>query len=175
MTSSRIIGIDPGSVVTGFGVIDVNGSKSTWVASGCIRLGNGEISVRLAKLFQELKFIAEKYQPQEAAIEKVFVAKNAASALKLGQARGAAICALAHYQNGDDPLPIDEYSPTEIKKSIAGGGRADKDQVRHMVRALLGINRDMSADESDALAVALCHAHCRGSQLGRLLAQAGAR
>lgn len=151
---TRILGIDPGSRITGFGIIDCTGTRNVYVASGCIRLGNGEFMSRLKAIFSSLCEVVETYQPQHVAIERVFMARNAGSALKLGQARGAALCAVLH-----GGLTVSEYSPTEIKQAVVGRGRADKEQVQHMVQALLKLSAVPQADAADALAVALCHVH----------------
>ncbi len=157
----RILGIDPGSRITGFGIIDVQGQKNTHVHSGCIRTSkDSEFSTRLKEIFIEVSVLMEKYQPQELAIEKVFMNKNADSALKLGQARGAAMVAA---MQGD--LEVFEYSPNRIKQSIVGRGHADKSQVQHMIKMLLLLAKAPQEDQADALAVAVCHAHSRQSAL----------
>lgn len=150
----RILGIDPGSRITGYGIIETDGRNSCRVTSGCIKTPDGELPQRLAVIFDAISNIVTEFQPQSTAIENVFMAKNAASALKLGQARGAAICAMA-----TRGLDVAEYSPRGIKQAVVGNGGADKDQVQHMVKLLLNYKQLMKADESDALAVALCHAH----------------
>ena len=155
----RILGIDPGSRITGFGVIDVSGSKSVHVDSGCIRIGDGLLTERLKRLYESLTEIINETAPDEFAIEKVFVSRNADSALKLGQARGVAICVAALAG-----LPVAEYAATQIKQAIVGSGRADKPQVQHMVRVLLGLAGHVQADAGDALGVALCHAHMRATR-----------
>ena len=151
----RILGIDPGSRVTGFGVIDSDGRRNRHVASGCIRL-DGEVAVRLGDIYTAISALITEYRPVSCAIENIFMSKNAMSALKLGQARGAAICALAV-----GGLAVHEYSPREVKQALVGGGGADKHQVAYMVALLLNYRDPMKLDESDALAVALCHAHSR--------------
>ncbi len=150
----RIIGIDPGSRITGYGVIDSDGRRSIHIASGCIRLKQDELPQRLGVIFHEIAELIKIHCPAEMAIEEVFVSKNANSALKLGQARGAAICAGVVAN-----LPVGEYAPRAIKQAVVGSGAADKDQVQHMVKRLLNLSCDLSADQSDALAVALSHAH----------------
>lgn len=150
----RILGIDPGSRVTGFGVIVSDGLRSEHLASGCIRVTGDEFSHRLGEIFRQVAEVIEEYTPVEVAIEQVFMSKNAASALKLGHARGAAICAAVVAG-----LPVAEYTPRMIKQSVVGTGSADKMQVRHMVRRLLNLDVDLTTDQSDALAVALSHAH----------------
>ncbi len=150
----RIIGIDPGSRITGYGVIDSDGRHSIHIASGCIRLKQDELPQRLGVIFHEIAELIKIHCPVEMAIEEVFVSKNASSALKLGQARGAAICAGVAAN-----LPVGEYAPRTIKQAVVGSGAADKDQVQHMVKRLLNLSCDLSTDQSDALAVALSHAH----------------
>ena len=152
----RILGIDPGSRVTGFGIIDVDGDRATLVRHGIIRTGNGEFTERLGIIFAELGALIEQYQPSEAAVETVFVSHNAASALKLGQARGAAVCAVI-----SRGLAVAEYSPRSIKQAIVGRGGADKVQVQHMVSVLLQLQDTPAEDAADALAVALCHQHTK--------------
>jgi len=152
----RILGIDPGSRVTGFGVIDSDGVRSTLVASGCIRLGDEDFCARLGRIFAELQDVLARHRPAEVAVEQVFVAHNAQSALKLGHARGVAICAAV-----TSGLPVYEYTPRAVKQAVVGTGAADKAQVQHMVRRLLAIDAELAADAADALAVALGHAHGR--------------
>lgn len=152
-----ILGIDPGSRKTGFGIINVIGSKSEYITSGVIRMKDSdELPERLKVIFDSLTQIIEQYCPQEMAIEQVFMAKNAASALKLGQARGAAIVA-ATAQN----VPVSEYEARKVKQSVVGNGAADKFQVQHMVKTLLRLPASPQEDAADALAVALCHANTR--------------
>ncbi|MGH8307078.1 MAG: crossover junction endodeoxyribonuclease RuvC [Gammaproteobacteria bacterium] len=152
----RILGIDPGSLFTGYGVVDNDGQKLKHVASGCIRTAGGEFAGRLREIFYGVDAVVTEFRPQELAVEKAFVHKNADSALKLGQARAAAICAtLSH------PLPLHEYTPREVKLALTGKGSAGKEQVQHMVKLLLGLQGRLQADSADALAVAICHAHSR--------------
>ncbi|MCU7810336.1 MAG: crossover junction endodeoxyribonuclease RuvC [Candidatus Thiodiazotropha sp. (ex Notomyrtea botanica)] len=150
----RILGIDPGSRITGFGLIDSDGMKSSHITHGVIRLQGEALPPRLGEIFAQVSALIEQHRPEVMAIEQVFVAKNPSSALKLGQARGAAICAAM--QHG---LDVSEYTPTRIKQSVVGTGRADKGQVQHMVRMILGLSENPQADAADALAVALSHAH----------------
>jgi crossover junction endodeoxyribonuclease RuvC len=150
----RILGIDPGSRVTGFGVIDSDGRQSRHVCSGCIRTAGGDFSARLGEIYLGIRSVVAEHAPDEVAVEQVFMAANAASALKLGHARGAAVTAVVVAE-----LPVFEYTPRAVKQAVVGAGGAEKEQVQHMVRLLLGWQRSMSLDESDALAVALCHAH----------------
>jgi len=150
----RILGIDPGSRLTGFGIIDVKGDQATLVRHGVIRTGAGEFTERLGIIFAELTALIRQYEPSEAAVETVFVSHNASSALKLGQARGAAVCAAIALG-----LPVAEYSPRSVKQAIVGRGGADKVQVQHMVSVLLQLQETPAEDAADALAVALCHQH----------------
>ena len=154
MTTRRILGIDPGSRITGIGIIDTDGRRNQHVFSTCLRLGDAFFPERLGTIFSELTRIIREYQPIEMAIESVFVSNNPASALKLGQARGAAICA-----GVVAGLPVAEYSPKEVKQATVGKGGADKAQVQHMVKLLLSLQGRLQVDTADALAVALCHAH----------------
>jgi crossover junction endodeoxyribonuclease RuvC len=153
-----ILGIDPGSRLTGYGVIRQHGSKFEYVASGCIRMTLGEIPDRLKQIFDGISQIIEQTQPTVFAIEQVFMARNPDSALKLGQARGAAI--VAAKVGG---LDVYEYSALQVKQSVVGTGAADKAQVQHMVRTLLKLQANPQADAADALAVALCHGHTQQS------------
>ena len=150
----RILGIDPGSRITGFGIIDSDGRSSRHVASGAIHVQGEDLAQRLGMIFREVAAVVEEYRPEQMAVEEVFVSHNPSSALKLGQARGAAICAGVLRD-----LPVAEYTPREVKLAIVGTGAADKAQVQHMVRMLLGLKAALQADRADALAVALCHAH----------------
>ncbi len=155
---TRILGIDPGSQNTGFGIIDVDGSHHTHVHSGRLKIAGDGLPDRLGFIFSEIHQLMQQWQPDEAAIENVFMARNADSALKLGQARGAAICAMV--QQG---VAVAEYSPREIKQSVVGKGSAAKEQVQHMVKVLLNLPAMPQADQADALGVAICHAHMRAS------------
>lgn len=155
----RILGIDPGSRVTGYGLIDSDGRSSRHVASGCIRLGTGDLPPRLGRIFAEVAALVAEYAPEVLAVEQVFVAKNAASALTLGHARGAAITACV--QAG---LEVFEYTPRAVKLAVVGSGAADKAQVQHMMRMLLGLAKSPASDAADALAVALCHAHTNSTR-----------
>jgi crossover junction endodeoxyribonuclease RuvC len=152
----RILGIDPGSRVTGYGLIDSDGTATRYVASGCIRTESGELAPRLQTIFEGVRSLVCEYRPGEIAIEKVFLHRNADSALKLGQARSAAICATF-----TDGVAVHEYAARAVKQAVVGSGGADKPQVQHMVRALLRLSSSLAPDEADALAVALCHAHSR--------------
>jgi crossover junction endodeoxyribonuclease RuvC len=152
----RILGIDPGSRASGWGVVDVEGSRLACVRSGVIRPREAELAERLASIARDLETLIRETGPQGAAIETVFAARNARSALLLGQARGAALvaCGLAG-------LPCAEYAPSQVKRAVVGHGAADKSQVQRMVQRLLGLERLPAQDEADALAVAVCHAHNR--------------
>lgn len=153
----RILGIDPGSVTTGVGVIESDGRQHSLLFYGVIKTGGGEIPDRLKVILSDVTQLIEQWQPHEVAIEDVFVGNNAMSALKLGQARGAAICAAV--QSG---LPVSEYSARQVKQNIVGTGAATKEQMQHMVKSLLAIEVDqLQADAADALGIALCHSHSR--------------
>jgi crossover junction endodeoxyribonuclease RuvC len=158
--SVRIIGIDPGSQRTGVGIIDVDATgKSRHVFHAALNLlGNDSFAERLKQIFDQLGAIVAEYAPQEAAIERVFMARNPDSALKLGQARGAAICAVVHHGVG-----MTEYAAREVKQAVVGTGAGDKAQVQHMVGILLQLPGRLQADAADALAIALAHAHTRVS------------
>ena len=159
----RILGLDPGSRRTGFGVIECGSVKSTQLANGCIVAGTGSLNERLRSIFEGVQELIERFNPDEIAIERVFLNRNVDSALKLGHARGAALCAVPH------AMPVFEYAPRAIKLAVVGFGGAEKTQVAHMIRALLSVEGRISADASDALAVAVCHAHSRRMQfLGRV-------
>ncbi|OQW73798.1 MAG: crossover junction endodeoxyribonuclease RuvC [Proteobacteria bacterium ST_bin11] len=151
---TRILGIDPGSRITGYGVVESTPRGIRYLASGCIRIKSDEFPERLKQIFDGVSQVIELYRPEQMAIEQVFMHKNADSALKLGQARGAAICATL---NRD--LPVFEYAARQVKQALVGKGNADKLQVQHMVKILLSIQGDMQIDASDALAIGLCHSH----------------
>jgi len=152
----RILGIDPGSRLTGFGVLDFVGDRPTYVASGTVRSPDGTLPDRLRRIFVSVGDIVDKYQPDAVAIESVFMAKNASSALKLGHARSAALCATFAFE-----IDVFEYAPREIKQAIVGTGSASKAQVQHMVTALLQLDAVPSSVAADALATAICHGHQR--------------
>lgn len=157
----RILGIDPGSVTTGYGVIESDGVKSVHITHGVIRNEGAPLTERLGTIYSALDELIRKWQPAEAAVEEVFMSRNAASALKLGQARGAAICACVIHR-----LPVSEYSARFIKQSVVGSGAATKEQIQHMVKMLLNYHRDITSDAADALAAALCHAHSHMNKAG---------
>ena len=159
-----ILGIDPGSRITGYGVIVSNNNQFTHLVHGCIRTSDPNFSQRLQQIFAGIEAIVQQYQPVEVSIEQVFLARNAASALKLGQARGAAITAVAN-----QAIPVAEYSARQIKQAVVGYGAAKKDQVQHMVKCLLNLSQPLQADAADALAIAICHANNR-SGLAALVA-----
>ena len=154
MSKKRILGIDPGLNRTGFGVIDADGSRLTFVTAGCIHVPTGTLSERLGTIFRELSAVIAETNPDCAAAEQVFVNINPRSTLLLGQARGAALACAAHHG-----LAVAEFSPSEIKNSIVGTGRATKTQVQVMVSTLLKLSGDIQADAADALACAVTHAH----------------
>jgi crossover junction endodeoxyribonuclease RuvC len=165
---ARILGIDPGSLSTGYGIIDSEGQTLQYVACGRIRTGGEDFAQRLADIYFGVARLVDEYSPHEIAIERAFVHKNADSALKLGQARAAAICGTLVKS-----LPLHEYSPKEVKLAVVGKGGAGKEQVQHMMRVLLGLKGELQADSADALAVAVCHAHSRGlkARLAGLMTQ----
>lgn len=150
----RILGIDPGSRITGYGVIDLVGVIPNYVASGCIRTAEGALEQRLAQIYAGVAEVIELHRPNAVAVERVFMAKNADSALKLGQARGAALVCISNHG-----LSIGEYAARQIKQAVTGQGGADKSQVQHMVTAILKLSATPQADAADALAIALTHAY----------------
>ncbi len=150
----RILGIDPGSRLTGYGVIDTTATGFRYVASGSIKVLGDYFPDRLKQIFDGIITVVQLYHPDCAAIEQVFMHKNADSALKLGQARGAAICAVQSTN-----LSVAEYAARQVKQALVGKGSADKIQVQHMVKILLNVQGQMQIDASDALGIAICHAH----------------
>jgi len=153
----RVIGIDPGSLVTGYGVVEQRGGELWCLDYGVIRNKKDiPFPLRLQDIYKNLKIIFEKYRPDEVAIETIFYAENVSSALKLGHARGVAILAAVHTN-----YEIFEYSPMEIKQSVTGYGRAQKEQVRSMVKSILRMDGQPFLDSTDALAVAICHINSR--------------
>ncbi len=158
----RILGIDPGLRVTGFGVIEKSGAKLYYVASGCIRTQGGALPERLKVILDHLGEVIASHRPEQVAVEQVFVNVNPQSTLLLGQARGAAICAAVSRD-----LPVSEYTALQVKQAVVGNGHAAKEQVQEMVRRLLALAGVPQADAADALACAICHAH-GGLGLGRL-------
>ena len=162
-TATRILGIDPGLRVTGFGVIDKFGQKLAYVTSGCVRTReSASLPDRISTLLEGIGEVIDAHRPQQAAVEIVFVNVNPQSTLLLGQARGAAISALVSHR-----LPVAEYTALQIKQAVVGQGKAAKEQVQHMVRRLLSLPGDPSPDAADALACAICHAH-GGQGLGAI-------
>lgn len=169
-----ILGIDPGSRKCGYGLVSADGSRLEYVACGVIRVESLDFPARLLAIFRNLSEIIEQYHPQVAAIEEVFMGKSASSALKLGQARGAAMVACS-----SQGLPVHEYATRKVKQALTGTGRAEKAQMQHMIRMLLQLPKAPSEDAADALSVAVCHAHTahtlvkmagvRSSRGGRLL------
>jgi len=156
-----ILGIDPGSRTTGFGVISHRGGRSEYVASGIVRCPRVSLPERLKAIHDNVGEIVERYCPQELAIEEVFLARDARAAIKLGQARGAAIVACVNRG-----MPVFEYAAKSIKQAVVGTGGADKRQVQHMVKSLLKLPATPREDAADALAAALCHAHAQQSMIG---------
>ncbi len=149
----RVLGIDPGSQCTGFGVVDAAGPRLTYVASGVIRTAQGDFAARLCEIFSCVRSVVAQYRPQEIAIERVFVNRNPDSALKLGQARGAAICGTV-----DAQAEVFEYATRQIKQAVVGSGNAEKAQVQLMMKSILRLDGPLAADAADALAAAVCHA-----------------
>ncbi|MFM2045558.1 MAG: crossover junction endodeoxyribonuclease RuvC [Pseudomonadota bacterium] len=158
-TTLRILGLDPGLRHTGWGVIDVTGNRLSFVADGAIHTDEKEtLSRRLERLHDGILAVIESWRPDEAAVEETLANKNPASTMKLGMARGIALLVTARAG-----LPVEQYLPMIVKKSVVGTGHADKVQVQHMVRMLLPGSQTTSADAADALAVAICHAHTAGT------------
>jgi len=153
----RILGIDPGSRTTGFGIVDTDGQRSQRVASGCIRVGQQPWPERLGSIYDRVAALVAEHRPHEMAVEQLIFARDPKAALKIGQARGAVLCAAL--KGG---VQVHEYSPKSVKLAVVGTGGADKVQVQHMVRILLTLPESPAEDEADALAIALCHAHSMG-------------
>ncbi|MCP5178396.1 MAG: crossover junction endodeoxyribonuclease RuvC [Pseudomonadales bacterium] len=152
----RVLGIDPGSRITGYGVVDVIDGRIRYVASGCIRTMTGSIAERLQELYQGVQSTLAAYSPQQVAVEQIFIARNPASALKLGQARGVALAACM-----SEGVQFHDYAPRQVKLAVVGTGKASKQQVQYMVQALLKLPGAPQADAADALAVAICHVNTR--------------
>ncbi len=167
-----IVGIDPGSRYTGYGIIKESGQKIHCLDSGRIRVTGNTFPEKLALIYTQLKTILAGQLPDEMAIEDVFMGKNAASALKLGQARGAAIAAAASFE-----IPVHEYTAKQVKQAVVGNGNATKHQVQQMICHLLGLTKTPEEDAADALAIAICHGHTRHTQakLDRLSAAANSQ
>lgn len=156
----RIIGLDPGLRNTGWGVIDVEGTRLVYVGDGAVHSDpDAPLAERLLQLHTQLLQVLHEQQPDEAAIEETFVNTDARATLKLGQARGVVMLAPAALQ-----IPVSEYAPNQVKKSVVGAGHAEKTQVKHMVKVLLPKAALKTADSTDALAIAICHAHHRGAR-----------
>ncbi len=154
----RIIGIDPGSRYTGYGVIQCEGQDLRHVASGRINATSGDtFAERLQIIYRGLLSVVDEFPADEAAVESIFTARNVRSTIKLGHARGVALLALVHAE-----LPLSEYAPSLVKKNVVGKGRASKDQVQKMVQLRLNLRTTLSEDASDALAIAICHSQARG-------------
>lgn len=152
----RILGVDPGLRRTGFGVIEIDGTRLRYVTSGTIVVPPAQpLHARLKVILDNLREVARDVRADQAALEKIFLNTNPASTLLLGQARGAALCALA-----DSGLGVQEYTALQIKKAVVGTGRASKEQIQTMVRHLLALDGTPAPDAADALACAICHAHC---------------
>jgi len=152
----RILGIDPGSNLTGYGIIDLDGNHAVHVTHGTIQVSGASLGEKLDLIFRRFAAVITEFQPREAAIERVFMHRNADSALKLGQARGSAITACARHG-----LDVFEYTPNQVKQATVGRGHAAKQQVQHMIKVLLCLAEAPQSDAADALAVALCHGHSR--------------
>jgi crossover junction endodeoxyribonuclease RuvC len=167
---TRILGIDPGYQNTGYGVVDFEGNRLRHVRHGVIRVSGEDVGEKLCIIFKELGSILAELAPIEMAIERVFVHKNADSALKLGQARGAAITACA-----DRDIRVFEYTPNQVKLALVGRGHAGKQQVQHMVKVLLCLPEAPQPDAADALAIAICHGHSREGLAKLAGAMRGAR
>ena len=150
----KILGIDPGLRITGYGVLEKEGATLTYISSGCIKSSDGELPDRLKNIFVSVQEIIDRFQPEQVAVEKVFVNVNPQSTLLLGQARGAAICAAVARD-----LTVCEYTALQVKQAVVGNGHAKKEQVQEMVKRLLKLAGHPSPDAADALACAICHAH----------------
>lgn len=156
----HVLGFDPGSTITGYGVIAYHQHRPSYIASGCIRLGAGPMPARLYQLYQAATQLLSQYAPGIIAVEKVFVKRNVDSALKLGQARGVLLAAA-----GAVSTNIYEYTPREIKQAVVGYGAAEKAQIQAMVQSLLSLSSTPQADAADALAIALCCIHQHAYQV----------
>lgn len=154
MTNKIILGIDPGSRITGFGVIELIGKQPSYIAAGTINCTQEDLGSRLFYIHDQINQLIEKFQPQELAIEQIFTFVNHQSALKLGQARGAALASAGKFA-----LPVSEYSARQVKLAVVGYGAATKQQVQLMIKSLLKLSKYPATDAADALAIAICHAH----------------
>ncbi len=157
MSAVRVLGIDPGTRVTGYGVVEAERGRIRYIGSGCVRTAPGDMAPRLAEIYRGLTEVISTYGPRDAAVEEVFLARNPASAIKLGQARGVAIAASVA---GD--LAVHEYAARRVKQAVVGTGRASKEQVQHMVCTLLSLQGTPQEDAADALAIAICHVNTLG-------------
>jgi len=158
LAALRVLGVDPGSRKTGYGLVERDGSRIRHIDNGVIVLpGKAPLAERLAIIHERLTEVVDTYRPDVAAFEKIFFAKNARSALVLGHARGAAMLAASQHA-----LPVHEYAPSEVKQAVSTSGRADKNQVAMMVKLILGLSEPAQEDASDALAVAICHCNHGG-------------
>jgi crossover junction endodeoxyribonuclease RuvC len=156
--TTRVLGIDPGSRTTGYGVIELQRGQSVYVASGCVRARQSDLAARLGEIYAGIVELIAQHRPDAVAVEQVFMARNANSALKLGQARGAALAAVVTIG-----LPVSEYAARRVKQAVTGTGAASKAQVQHMVCRLLKLRSAPSADAADALAIAICHINTLGA------------
>jgi len=161
---TRVLGIDPGSTITGYGVIDSDGVRSVYVAHGHIRVKGENFADKLGHIYNALSDVVDEWHPTTAAIEQVFVSNNPMSALKLGQARGAAITAVV-----TKGLTLAEYAPRTVKQVVTGSGAAEKTRVKTLIKAQLDIERTLQADAADGLAIALCHAHSALGGVGQVV------
>lgn len=159
--ATRVLGIDPGSRVTGYGIVEWQRGRTRYVASGCIRVQAADAAARLAEIYAGVITLIEAHRPTVVAIEQVFLARNASSALKLGQARGVALAAAA-----GSGVPVSEYAARRVKQALTGTGAATKEQMQHMVKALLGLSATPMRDAADALAIAICHINTQGPLSG---------
>ncbi len=150
----RVLGVDPGSRITGLGMVALEDGSLRCLGHQRIRMGSEPLPIRLGRIFQDVQQVITRFRPDAVAVEQVFISNNARSALILGQARGSAVCAAVNAN-----LPVFEYSALQIKKSVVGTGSARKEQVQHMIRVLLGLTETPDTDEADALACAICHIH----------------
>lgn len=156
MQMTILMGIDPGSRITGYGLVKVEGTRYQHIESGCIKTDTKNLAGQLRQIYLGIEAVVKQYQPGEVAVEEVFFHNNVKSALKLGQARGSAIVAVA-----TTGLSVAEYSPREVKQAVVGYGAASKEQIQHMVKRLLNLKVDLQADAADALAIAICHGQNR--------------
>ena len=157
-----ILGIDPGSRVTGYGIIKEEGRRLQYIDSGCIRTSDGALSQRLLEIFNGICQLMDEYSPDEVAVEEIFMHQNPSSALKLGHARGVAIVACASHR-----VKVSEYAAREVKQSLVGYGAAQKTQVKQMVVNLLMLTSSPQSDAADALAIAICHSHMKNGLFAR--------